>query len=164
MGGGRLIFWAAVASIAGVAVSIIGFVVTIIGVWRSRSAAEQAKAAAREARQGILELETIQDFTAVTTIMEEIKRLHRAGAWAVLPDRYTALRKLLGAILAANPDAPDDQKALLVGSINQFRVMENAVERALADKTAPDVVGLNKIVSQKLDKLNEVLSTFRLKP
>jgi hypothetical protein len=163
MDGGRLTFWAGIASIVGVAVSVVGFVVTIVGVWRSRSAAEQAKAAARETRESILKLEIIQDFTAVTTIMEEIKRLHRASAWAVLPDRYTALRKLLGAILAANPDAPDEHIALLVGSITQFRIMENTVERALAENVHPDTANLNKIVSQKLDKIDEALSVFRLK-
>jgi hypothetical protein len=161
MDGAGLSFWSEIAGIAGLAVSIIGFAVTIIGVWRSKGAAEQARAAAHEARESILRLEVMRDFTAATTILEEIKRLHRANAWAVLPDRYTFLRKLLGEILAANPNLPDDQKALLVGSINQFRVMEHTLEKALAEKKDPDVVRFNRIVSERLDKLNEILSRFR---
>jgi hypothetical protein len=84
------------ASIVGIAISVVGFIFTLIGVSRSKRAAIQAAAAARAARDEIRLLDTIVDFSAAITTLEEIKRLHRQNdAWQILPDRYATIRKML---------------------------------------------------------------------
>jgi hypothetical protein len=68
-----------VASIAGVVISVIGFVVTVFGVFRSKAASEAAAAAATSARDSIRAFETIVDFTAAISRLEDLRLMHRSG-------------------------------------------------------------------------------------
>jgi len=159
----QLAYWADIASILALATGLIGFVVTIWNVRRSRDAANQAEAAAQEARDSILTFDTIQELSAATTTMDEIKRLHRAGYWTVLPDRYTSVRRLLGSILAGNPGLSDEGKSVLVGAIKQLGDIERLVERGLATDSNPgEVPKLNEIISKQADKLNSLLVALRM--
>src|SRR3954465_4550308 len=83
------------ASIAGVVISVIGFVATLVNVARSRSAAVRAEQAANAARRMIRSYEGVAELSATVTLMDEIKRLHRAQQLGMLPDRYATLRKAL---------------------------------------------------------------------
>ncbi len=94
--------------------------------------------------------------------MEEIKRLHRAAAWEILPDRYSTLKRLLISIRSVNVSMTDDQKSALQSAILNFSEIERKVERALALKTdLPKVDKLNTVVSLQLDKISEVLGTIK---
>ena len=66
-----------VASLVGVCISLIGFAVTLWNVRRSRTAAQRAEEAARKTRRSIRILESVYDFAAAISMLEEIKRLHR---------------------------------------------------------------------------------------
>src|SRR5262249_43929257 len=135
---------------------------TVLTVSRSRTAAQRAADAAENARNEIFRSNTMIELAAAKTTMEEIKRLHRAGAWRILPDRYAALRNALTSIRIAKPDLGLEQKAAIQGAIEQFRTIENKVERALAlDQDPANVHKLNEIVSLQIDNITEILGNLR---
>lgn len=151
-----------IASLLGLLVSVIGFIITILGVYRSKRAAEAAAESAKNVREEISRLDTMLDFSAAITIMEEIKRLHRTGAWQLLPDRYSTLRQKLILIRGVNTNLAEVHLAALQNAIQQFSDMERRIERALQSETnPPKVAKLNEIVSIQIDKLSEVLTAIR---
>lgn len=95
--------------------------------------------------------------------MDEIKRLHRAQAWELVPDRYSMLRRMLTSIQTLNPDLTDEQRTILGGAILQFRTMENQVEKARAANEFEDLnlARFNRIVTQQLDELDKVMLSIR---
>jgi hypothetical protein len=145
------------ASLAGVAISIGGFIVTIWNVRRSRSAAERAEAAANEARRVIRSYQTVSDFAAAITIMEEIKRLHRVGRIEPLLDRYGALRKALIGVRRLAPSLSASMDTRIQTAITTLATMEDVVERARAERSSPDFVQLNRLLSRDIDNLHAVL-------
>jgi ribosomal protein S13 len=154
--------WGDIASVVGVFVSVIGFCITIWGVLRSKSAAQKAKEEVLKVRESISNMDTVMEFSAAVTVMDEIKRLHRAAAWAILPDRYSALKRLLISIKANNSDLSDEHKTALQSAIQNFTDIEKRVERTLSSEAeVPSVPALNAIVSTQLDRLFEVLASIR---
>jgi hypothetical protein len=154
--------WGDVASVVGVIVSLIGFIITIIGVVGSKRAAKRAEDAAVEARAKILWTDTIMELSSAIAVMDEIKRLHRVGAWSQLPDRYSYLKRLLISIRSSNPDLVEGYRTTLQSAIQHFTDIEKKVERALVNDSAPTgVAKLNTIVSSQLDQINEVLAALR---
>jgi hypothetical protein len=106
------------ASIAGLIVAAGGFAFTLYGVHKTKTAAERAEQAARTTRDSVRLLDTVVDFSAAISILEEIKRLHRATQWSVLPDRYTALRKILVALRTSNPKLSDGQRTTIQNAVS----------------------------------------------
>ena len=155
--------WGDIASVMGVVVSAVGFICTLIVVFRSRSAAIQAQAAAETTRDALTGFDTISKISAAIASMNEIKRLHRVNAWAILPDRYAAVRQELVLIRSSNPELNPDHRAALQGAIQQFSQLEQAVETTLSyeNRNPPRAAKLNAIVSTQVDKLNEILDTLR---
>jgi hypothetical protein len=92
--------WGDGASVVGVMISIIGFAVTIIGLARAKSAAAQTAVAVADVRQKLSLQNVLADLTALMSDVEEIKLLHRAGAWGAMPARYAAIRKRLLSVKA----------------------------------------------------------------
>jgi hypothetical protein len=151
-----------IASIVGLFVTIVGFVITIYNVLRSRTAAQAAEAAAREARAGIRTQDSIVAITTAITAMDEVRRLHRDSAWALLPDRYSTLRNSLISIRSGAVKLSDEQLSVLQAAIQQFAGMERQVDQAIVDpEKAPDPVKLNQIVSKQSDRLIELLVQIR---
>ena len=154
--------WGDLASIVGLLVSLVGFAITIWGVMRSKNAAQRAKEEVQRVRHSISMLDTVMDFSAAITIMDEIKRLHRASAWPMLPDRYSTLKRILITIRSSSDSISDEYKAALQSAILTFSDIEKKVEKALSTNTSPPKVAqLNEIVSVQLDRLNEVLATIK---
>ena len=154
--------WGNLASIVGLGVSIVGFAFTLWSVSRSKKATQQAMEAVEKAREDIFRSNKMIDLASAMTIMEEIKRLHGVGAWHILPDRYASLRNALTCIRTSKPSLPDEHKAVIQGAIEQLRIVENKIERALASTQNPgNVPRLNEIVSLQIDKVAEVLVIVR---
>jgi hypothetical protein len=150
------------ASIAGVVIAIIGFIITIWGVMRSKNAAQEAKAVADKVRADMLRANTVGEFASALSEMEEVKDLHRQNLWALLPQRYSALRKSLILIKGSNPDLSDEQKTVLQGAIQYLASIEKQVERSTASGgQPPNVPKLNAVVSRQIDNLHEVLVEIR---
>jgi len=116
----------------GLGVSVLGFWVTIFGVRRAKNAAEQATSAAVSAKRSIVTANALVEFASAMATMEEIRRLHREGAWRILPDRYSALKRALLSLRSEHTSLTDDQKATIQGSVVKIRDLEKLVERALA--------------------------------
>ena len=154
--------WGDIASVVGVFISLVGFAVTIWGVLRSKSAAQRAESAADAARKSILRSDTLMELSASVTMMEEIKRLHRASAWSVLPDRYSILKSHLVSIRTSNPTLKVEHQAALQSAILQFGDMEKRIEKTISGKSGPpSVATLNEIVSAQVNKINEILAVLK---
>lgn len=154
--------WGDSASIGGLVVSIVGFVITIYAVFKSKSAALQAAEAATNTKTLLIHSATIADVSAAVISMQEIKRLHRAKAWAILPDRYAALRERLVAIRSSNPAMEAHSVAAIRSAEEQFSKLERRVDRAIADGVdPPGTAKFNEIVSAELDRLQEVLTALK---
>jgi hypothetical protein len=119
------------SGILGVFISLIGFLITIIGVYKSQGAAERAEKAAKSTRESIQLLNSVVDFSAAISILEEIKRLHRREDWLLLPDRYASIRKLLISLRSSGPRLSDEQSTVIQTALANLRSIEEQVERAM---------------------------------
>jgi len=143
-------------------VTVLGFGFTLVAVYRSKTAAQSARDAALEAKALLLRSDAIADFATAVSIMDEIRRLHRVGAWAILPDRYSILRAKLISIRTSNSNMSEDHRVALSRAIEEFKAIEARVERSIASGTAPpNPAKLNEIVGTHLDALGEALTTLK---
>ncbi|MGA2588416.1 MAG: hypothetical protein ABSH32_00740 [Bryobacteraceae bacterium] len=150
--------WADPASVLGFLVSLIGFFITIVVVLRSKSAAERTGQAVAEVRQKLMRQTAVFDLNRVLADVDELKALHRASVWELLPARYSSLRRQLAGFRGTYPDLTRRQKATIQGIISQFSEIESIVEKSLATKQAPpDPPSLNRIAAEQSDKLNDIV-------
>ena len=149
------------ASVAGVAISVIGFLVTIIGVFKSQGAAERAEQAAKETRESIRLLDSVVDFSSAISTLEEIKRMHRQGNWALLPDRYATIRKLLIALRNSGEALTDAQGAVIQSALVNLRSIEAQVERSLRNADTLKPARFNALISDDVDNLVAVLTQLK---
>lgn len=151
-------------SVLGLFLTVIGFVATLYNVYRAKRAAQRAQEEVAKVRKDILRIDMVAEFSAALAAMEEIKRLHREGAWPVLPDRYAELRRTLISIKSAGSEMLDEHKTALQSSIQHFSSIERTVEKALStEETPPDIPKLNSVVSRQIDHLQEVLTQVKNK-
>jgi hypothetical protein len=151
------------ATLIGLAITVVGFVVTIWNVLKSKSAAERAEAAAQNARSSLLRVDSVAAISAAIAGLEDIKRLHRGGAWEGMPERYGVQRRTLIGVRTGNPALTDGQRTSLQSTIQQLSMMEKAIEAYFADSTdTPNVARLNGILSRQADKLTELLTQLKL--
>jgi hypothetical protein len=142
--------WADPASVLGFLASLVGFAITISVGLRSKKAAEKASEAVAGVREK-LALQTAAD-------MDELKALHRASVWEILPARYSSLRRQLATFKGTYPHLTENQKTDIQSIILQFKGIEEKVERSLAAKRVPpDAPSLNRIIVKEGDKLNEIV-------
>ena len=144
-------------------VTILGFIVTIFTLLRTKTAAVAARQAAEGTRAQLSRVNTMAEFASEIAVMDEIKRLHRAGAWELVPDRYSVLRRQLASIQTLNPDLTEEQKTILGGAVVQFRTMEHQVETARAANrvTELNLARFNRTVTRQLDELDKVMLSIR---
>lgn len=162
----RLILWTTrwgnLASVVGLVLTLVGFAVTILGVYRSKNAAQSARDAAVQTKSLLLRSDAIADVSAALGMMEEIRRLHRAGVWQLLPDRYSALRQKLISVRTSNTDITEAKLIVLRRVSEEFKVIERRVERAIANGDAPpNPAKLNEIVGSHIDAVSEVLVSLK---
>jgi hypothetical protein len=146
------------------AITVVGFLVSVVLILKAKTAAESARTAAVEARDGLRRFHMIGDFASAITMMEEVKRLHRVGILqtiAVLPDRYASLRKCLTGAVHAKRTLTDSQRLGLQLAIQQTSVLERLVEQAVADPgklAGLSVPEMNRTLSEVIDKLHDILA------
>jgi hypothetical protein len=146
------------ASVLGVIIVAIGFLITIIKVLRLKSTAEAVQEGIIKVREDVLRVETVAEFSAALSVMDEIKRLHRQQAWQILPDRYAHLRKSLITIKTSYSGLEEEHKIALQSAIQIFNGIEKQVEDALTKNLVSlDVPKLNRLISKHIDSLQEVL-------
>jgi hypothetical protein len=84
--------------------------------------------------------------------MDEVKRLRRAEAWIVLPDRYSALRSSLILIRNITPNLSDEQKSQIQSAIQHSSSIEMDIEELISKRRKSlSVSNINEIMSKQLD-------------
>jgi hypothetical protein len=143
--------------------SVIGFAFAMVTLLLTKRAAEAARHAAVEVRERLNRVNIVADFAEVLATIEEIKRLHRVKAWEISLDRYSFVRRLLVSVQESSPSISEVQRAVLAGAIEQFRTMEQTVERARYKNAQDDLdlARLNKTAARILDELNGVMISVR---
>jgi hypothetical protein len=153
-----------IASILGLLVALVGFAITIWNVRASRAAAVRAEEAANEARRAIRFFDVVAEISTAIAAMEEIRRLHRDGAWRILPDRYSGLRKSLITIRGSSTDLTADQRTRIQGAISYPANLERRVEISLERDQPPDfVANWNERVSRHIMELHSLLLELKEK-
>jgi hypothetical protein len=138
--------------------------VTIFNVLRSKSAARQAGQTALKIREDIKRMDTIAEISAAMVAIDEIKRLQRQEAWKILPDRYSALRRLLISIKNSNLDLPDKYKRGLQNTIQHTKDIEEQIDEKINENQKPsNTARLNAIISSQADTLQEILAEIKNK-
>ena len=152
---GRVADW---ASVVGLFVALIGFIITIVNVHKSKSAVERTNEAVTKLREDSRRVSLASDCSMAISIMDQIKALHRQGEWRLLPDKYSALRKVLIAVKAFDSDLNDSHRSTVQGAILIFRGMERKIETVINDEGHKmDVVRVNTVISDQVDLLQELL-------
>ncbi|MDM8544036.1 hypothetical protein QUF90_23415 [Desulfococcaceae bacterium HSG9] len=153
-----------IASVIGVIVAIIGFFVTISNVVKSKNAAQKAEAASYKIRENIFRYDAISECAEAISLLNEIKRLQRGNLWLILPDRYSAVNRLLYSLKAFDSELMKNHKMYIQNAIQQFVSLEELVDRSITRNKLPpseSIVQINKIVNQQLDKLYEIQSFLK---
>ncbi|MBZ0257778.1 hypothetical protein K8I31_17070 [bacterium] len=143
----------------GAAASIIGVIITVGGFIWTLIYAKAAQDAAREAVNEIQQSKTIVDVSTAIQVLEEVRRLHREKAWAILPDRYTVLKKALVVVLSENVDLSEEHKTTLTKIVKHISIVEDQIEQLIeCEDKEVDIPMFNRVLSKALDKLNEMLA------
>jgi negative regulator of replication initiation len=147
-----------VSSILGVIISLAGFGLTLYNVRRSRTAANDARRAASEARDNIKRYTTVSDLSEAVRAMKEIKQLHRSEEWVLLPDRYDNLRELLISIKTNNRYLSSEEAKSIQGMIASIADIERRLDEARQKKTAPyQIPEVNHWINKKSETLYQTL-------
>ena len=141
---------------------MVGFAITIATVIKSRKSADAATEAANRVRSDLRKFKTVADFASALAVMEEIKRLHRANAVELLPDRYASLRKSLIGSRTSNPLLAEADQIVIQAAISQFAALERQIDRELSARTTGlNFPKMNSAVSLQIDSLQDLLVRIR---
>lgn len=142
--------------------SVVGLAIAIWASLSAKNAAEQARDAACQVKDRIATLDTLADVSAALAIMEEIKRLQRAGALQIALDRYSTLRRHLVRIEQISPALTVLQREEVARSIAQLRTVEAKVERAISAGNATlNLAQVNSVVSREIDRMEHVMIVIK---
>lgn len=145
----------------GLALSALGVFLAYRSLRRTRQAAEAAKGAVTQLKQEIGRFESVAACAAVLAMLSEIKRHQRNGAWQLLPDRYSDLRRSLSEIRGSTPLSQEQQQAVQAALV-QLRGIEEQIERHLViEDSKLDIPRLNKVVSKQADRITEIIIAIR---
>jgi hypothetical protein len=150
------------ASVAGLAISLIGFAATLWNVARSRSAAERAEKAARNARARFRLFDSIAALAEALNRMQDIKRLHREGAWEQALFRYEAVRSLLTNVRTSISDLSTADERAMQRAVADLTSFEEEVENAIRRETAPDgPEKFNPKLSRHIERVEGILASMK---
>ena len=154
-----------IASILGLMLAIGGFIVTIIKINSSKSQINFTSQAVKAVEEQIRSMNNFSDFATAISTIDEIKRLHRVGAWQILPERYSSLRKLIISLKVSSNDLTDDQRSDLQSAIGVLSDLESKVEKGIRKNELQtlNTITLNKVMSDQVDKLHEMLVDIKSK-
>ncbi len=152
-------------------VSIIGFWLALTSMRESREASLKAKdaamraeEAARATRDSIYKADTIANCSQAIGILDEIKILQRKSDWTTLPDRYSAVRRILVTVKSVSGQLSGSEIEIVAGILVQLIEIERKIESSLASEKKPLAhARLNAVVSSQIDKLHEILISMKQK-
>ena len=151
-----------IANYLGLFFTIIGFIITIAAVKKSQKASEEAKKEVIKVREDIKKIDAVNDLSTAIAMIEEIRTLQRDSRWVYLPDRFSALKKLLISIKKTYPDLTDSQKAIIQGTLQHITDIDHKIESSVRNKTEPtNIPKINMLLSEQKDDVYEMLVELR---
>ena len=150
------------SSVLGLIVGIVGFMITIITIFKVKSASEQGKIAAEQARDQIKHVDTISELSSIISFLSEVKWLQRHDGWEVLPEKYSRIRCSLIVIKTGNKAISEIQSQSIQGTIQILAQIEKKIEESMAADSIPNnIARLNTTISKQIDKLQQILSEIK---
>jgi len=144
-------------------VTVVGVALTMWQVIKTRKAADAAAASAKKTKEDLNKNFLISDLSTALATIEEITFLNRQEKWEIVLDRYSRLRGLLVNIKTQGLGFISDDKRSLQDAIVQVRVIEEAIEESIVNKTMRfDRIKYNKILSEIADNLNSIVGKEKL--
>jgi len=134
----------------------------IYNVKKSRSSSEQAKETVSKIQNDLRRIDTVTELTSAINLADEIKTLQRTNAWALVPEKYSKLRKHLIEIRESEKELEEKYQEFIQGAITQFSSSEKEIDVHLKNKTTPDSSKLNSLVSKHTDNLQSVLVSLKV--
>ena len=152
-------------------VSLLSFVVTVAGfalslwmIWKSKTAAEAAETAAKQASGDLRRSFALTDMTSAIAVAEEIRRLHREGSWPIVLERYSHLRGLVVRIREENPGLSRKQRKKVQAIVDQISYLESTIEEATGKEPPAkvDVASANMLLTNQVDALQGLAAALRI--
>jgi hypothetical protein len=138
--------------------SLLGLACTIWLAYRAKTAAEQARDAAKAARVRISSLNAVSELTAARPTLAQIIGLQRLDSrsipWAIVLDRYESARlSLVRCEQAAG--LREAQRGSIAKAAARLRIIVEEIEAALNDPEQGqlDIVRLNRFLSAHIDDI-----------
>ena len=137
---------------------MLGFAVTIWFAFQAKSAAEQARDAARAARDRIFSLDVVGELTAARLTLTDIIGLQRLELgevlWPMVLDRYERARRSLVRCEQAS-GVPAAQRGSIITAVGLLRSIVRDIETARLDpdQMKLDIVRINHFLSGQIDEL-----------
>jgi hypothetical protein len=138
--------------------SIVGLAYAIYLAYKAKTAAEQARDAAKAARDRIFSLDTIKELTTAKMALNEIIRLQRLNAqnvpWDIVLERYGSARDSL-VRCAEGLGVPDVQRQSIGEAIALLSIMVVDIEQACMEEDPGrlNTVRFNHSLSTQMDDL-----------
>ena len=156
--------WGDLCSATGLLVGIIAFFVMLVQILAAKSSSDLARIAAEDVKRRMSTLDIVRELARACQMMEEVKRLHRAETWPILPDRYQSIRHALTEVREAPAPFDQDDRTTITAVISQFSEMERRVEKTNnTSMKPPSIPNLNEIVSEQLSAIHELLAKTKSK-
>lgn len=149
------------AGLLGLLISFVGFFLTIRAARKSKTASEKAEAAVQAVRADMNRNDTVESFASALILIEEIRRMHLAKNWLLLPDRYANLRKHLIVARTGNLHLDKNDQITLQGVITRTSSMERAIIEHLATDASVERVRVNRSISKDYDALQAIFLKVR---
>jgi hypothetical protein len=143
-------------------VSLFGFWFAIRGITSAKRAAQQAEAAAKQAKDKVLSQGTLAHFSSAIAVMEETIRLQRKKEWANALDRHSELRRLLVELKDGWSGITNEQATIIQGCIEQFKTIEGQIEKTVsAAKPEPNAARINGVIKDQITKVQGIAISLK---
>ncbi len=144
------------------AISMVGFAATLWNVRRARTAAQAAAVAAREVRETVARFNALTEVSEALAMLEECKRLIRMDGWVLLPDRLSALRRLLVGVRHSGLTFTDSQARGFQDTIRALSKLENKVaDQGQLGESGPNRTAMHTQLNKLADELHVILIELR---
>lgn len=137
---------------------VLGLALTIWLAYRAKTAAEQARDAARAARDRIFSLDVTNELTEARLTLTDIIGLQRLElgevVWPIVLDRYERARLNLVRCEQA-PGVPEAQRDSIITAVGLLRSIVEDIETARInpDQMQLNIVRINRFLSGQIDEL-----------